>query len=1068
MAKGKWHSLKDTPLPGLLHTISLRQDPASVLDITRGMLKRKIYFKKGWPVNVVSNSLSDVFGRLLLEEGVISQETYEKTLEIMQKEKKKCGEVLISMGLVSQKELYDYLILQLKKKIWKIFDWPDGNYNYFLIKGAMMADIQLLPQNPASIIIYGILNGHYPFERIETELGRFMDKPLVVSQNKPYNIEDLGFNIQQSRFLAKFDGAGKAKEVIKNSDLLHREATLLTYALLITAIISPKGESADVKEASEALKYEPQEEHGEEGIREEKCEAKEKVDAELIFQSGKMHLAEKDYEKAVTEFEEIVRLNPNEGEYKAYLGWALFNNKYENIEMARNFLLEALLMNPDMDIAYLFLARLYIKEGLLKEAENALIKALEKNPFLSEARKELTLIKMRSVSDVLKKGYVDYFHLTRNPFDLLPDPTFLYTGNAHSEALYFLVNGIKNGRSNITLLMGDKGSGKTTLCLKIMDKLADEKIVFIYIDSPLQSWLEILIAVKNELGIKTTADSAEEVLSALYTHFSKYSAMKGRTIIILDEAHKLSINALMAVKRLLDSGVDNMVISGQPEIEGILHTSELKDIKQSITGAHQIHSLSLEETKEYILKRLEWAGSDGTLHITPWAIRTVHSASSGNPELINKICDNVFDLAKGKETRIIDEQIVKVIEEAMSKELYARLPQLEPVEERVEELFEEKIKKSIDEQIGRTVDDAIKREFDKRVVQFDTAVMLDEMAEKVKRFVNEQINNIAGDVVKNELDRRAAQLDIHAVLNEAAEKTGKLVNEQIINTVRDAVRDEVEGRITQRAAATASNEVLEKGEKPFEMKAEPMTDRQMEKTIDNGFGQDMPQFNNTFVSFEAEKKQRFFEKGGSLLKILMLAIAAAALLGVIINYNIVQELGLFSTSHVAQTRQSKPVNLPTVKQPATETAPITAQPAPEAKAVLPEAAIEALPQGHEAVQPELKDTSGAHKLLSLTFEINKRKKETVSDGNILKVKKGDKIKILSVDAGDISSKDITVNLLGFIGDKNKNIGEDRGYPIDTAKDLWAKYSIDGKGREYPIVIKRNGEKIGSVLLKISE
>ena len=671
MSEKKWNDLKDNPLLKLLHTISLRSDPANIMDVTRGMLKRRIYFKKGWPVNVSSNSMNDVLGRVMLEEGIISKEAYEKSLEIMLKQKKRHGEVLISMGFISQKELDDCLALQMKKKIWKIFSWPDGNYKYFLVKGSLPANLQLLPMNPALLIINGILNGYCQIEQVEALLKKFMDKPLALSPSKPYKIEDLGLNIQESRFLAKFDGKSKTKEVINNSDLLHRKAELLTYGFIITDILSSKDEPV-AGVADSGYKPEPTE------AKTEAYEPEKKTDAELIFQNGKTHLAKKDYEKAAASFEEAVRLNPDEAEYKAYLGWAIFNTHPHDTVKAKNLLMESLSINPDMDIAHLFLAKLYIREGLFKEAEGGLAAALKKNPFLPKARKELALIKIMSGSDVQKKGYIDYFHLTKNPFDLLPDPDFLYLGDAHSEALLFLLtniksvllNNIKSGRANIILLTGVKGSGKTSMCLKTMDELADEKIAFVYIDGLLlqqsiateSSGLDILIAIKNELGIKTANDSVENVVSALHAHSFMCREARGRTVVIFDNADKFNANTLRAVRTLSQTGIDNIILSGQSDIKNILNAPHLKEVKQGISGIHHLHPLGHEETKEYISKRLALAGGEGKLEITPWAVKIIYNASFGNPEMINKICDLSLDMAMKRTTHIIDEQIVKAAE----------------------------------------------------------------------------------------------------------------------------------------------------------------------------------------------------------------------------------------------------------------------------------------------------------------------------------------------------------------------------------------------------------------------
>ncbi|MEK6599283.1 MAG: AAA family ATPase [Deltaproteobacteria bacterium] len=1100
MSEKKWNDLKDNPLLKLLHTISLRSDPANIMDVTRGMLKRRIYFKKGWPVNVSSNSMNDVLGRVMLEEGIISKEAYEKSLEIMLKQKKRHGEVLISMGFISQKELDDCLALQMKKKIWKIFGWPNGNYKYFLIKGGLPANLQLLPMNPALLIINGILNGYCQFEQVEALLKKFMDKPLTISPSKPYKIEDLGLNIQESRFLAKFDGISKTKEVINNSDLLHRKAELLTYGLIITDIISSKDEPV-AGVADSVYKPEPTE------AKEEAYEPEKKTNAELIFQNGKTYLAKKDYEKAATSFEEAVRLNPDEAEYKAYLGWAIFNKHPHDTVKAKGFLMESLSIDHDLYIAHLFLAKLYIREGLFKEAEGGLTAALRKNPFLPEARKELALIKIMSGSYIQKKDYVDYFHLTKNRFDFLTDPDLLYLGDAHYEALLFLLTNIKSGflnnikskKANIILLTGGKGSGKTSLCLKTMVELADEKVTFVYIDSlnppPLQrsiatenGGLDILIAIKNELGIKTATDFAEDIVSALQAHSFMCREARGQTVVILDNADKFNANALMAVRTLLQTGIDNIVLSGQPEIKNILNAPQLKEIKQGISGIHHLHPLGHEETKEYISKRLASASGEGKLEITPWAVKIIHNTSFGNPEIINKICDVSLNMAMKRKTRIIDEQIVKAAEDSIEAELDEKLPQIEPVEEKAGAFSEEEVRKIAGVQVAATVEEVVKREFEKRAAQFGTASIVDEVLEKAKGFVNEQVVNIIRDAVKNELDKRAVQ-QIEPVEEKAGafseEEARKIISGQIAAAVEEAVKKEFEKRAPQFAPVSVPSPPAGEDERhrsAFRGEGEfggfeRTLSEQITGIVGDGRGSEwsLPNFeevahqpDTSFVSFEAdEKKNGFFAKNGFLIKTLIVVIAAGIILAVIANYNILQELNPFSVSNApVPVKKVEPVNLPATEPPAIKAVPPEVQHAPEDKTALPEAIPETAPD--VSGKPPDRNIQGQARLLTLTFEINGSRKETVFNGETLKVKRGDKIKIVSADAGGVPANDIVVNLLGFTGDKNKNTGEDRGYLIDTNRDMWKKYSTDGKGSEYPIIVKYRGGKIGGVILKITD
>lgn len=1058
MTEKKWHALKDTPLPKLLHAIFLRGDSASALDITRGMLKRRIYFQNGWPVHVVSNSLSDVLGRVMMEEGIISQKDYEKSLEIALRQKKRHGEVLISLGLISQKGLDDCLALQMQKKIWRMFNWHDGEYKYFLIKGGLPANLQLLPMNPASLIIDGIAHGYCPFELAEAELKRFIDTPLVVSPNKPYEIKDLGFNTQQNRFLAAFNGEAKTKGIIDSSDLLHREAELLIYGLIITDILSPKEKTEHKGSFEETLKQEAHEEPIEKGAKEETYEAAQKMDAELLFQKGKSHLAAKDYEKAATEFEEITRLSPLEAEYKAYLGWALFNKDIKNAKRAKSLLMEALSINPDLDMAHLFLARLYLKEGLLKEAEGGLIAALAKNPFMPKAWEELTFIKISASFDIRKKGYVDYFHLTRNPFDPLPDPDFLYQGEAHSEALLFLLSNIKAGEGNIILLTGEKGSGKTSLCLKTMDALADEKVAFAYVDSPLKTGLDILVAIKNELGIKTSSDFAENVISALHAHCSMCKEAKGRTVVILDNAHNLSANALRGIKTLLQSGIDNIIISSLPEVENTLDEPHLIDIKQAVSGSHRIHPLGLEETRKYIFKRLAAADSSAKLEITPWAVKTIHNASLGNPEMTNKICDLSLDLAMEKKTDTIDEQIVRASESSIRPELDERLPHLEPVEEKKAEITEEAVRRIASEQIAVAVKEAVKEEFEKKAAQFDIA-----------------------PIVKGAV--------------EDAEKIFEQKAQQIIEQRIGALRKDL------KSVTTIAEEPVEKAEEPTPG-AEQIRQATSEKIIaaeEKGAETETVQHDTAFISFEADESRRgAFAKNGLLLKILILAAIVVVIIAAIVNYDILQKTDMFPTSSAPKPSQVKPVDLPKIEPQQNPPilplengdkggfAPsaVEVQPEPESArpkedktsdeeeiepvSAEPEEPPKSPKQESEIGAPALKSALVKPRLLTLTFEINGSRKETVFNGETFKIKKGDKVKIVSATTEGVLPKDVTVNLLGFVSNRSDNTGEDRGYIVDTAKDMWKKHSKGGKGKEFPIVVKHKGEKIGSIVLRLTD
>ena len=455
-----------------------------------------------------------------------------------------------------------------------------------------------------------------------------------------------------------------------------------------------------------------------------------------------------------------------------------------------------------------------------------------------------------------------------------------------------------------------------------------------------------------------------------------------------------------------------------------MNAPHLKEVKQGISGIHHLHPLGHEETKEYISKRLALAGGEGKLEITPWAVKIIYNASFGNPEMINKICDLSLDMAMKRKARIIDEQIVKAAEGSIDTKVDEKLPQIEPVEEKADALSEEEVRKIISGQIAAAVEEAVKKEIEKRAPQFDPVSVVDEVTEKVKRLVNEQVVNMVVGVVKSEMDKRAVQPD----------------------------------------ASPSPLEGDDQGEEGFKMVLPGQTtgivgdDRGSEWRLPN-VEEGTHQPDTSFVSFEVdEKKNGFFAKNSFLIKTLIVVIAAGTMVAVIANYNILQEITLFSGSNApGPVEKVEPVNLPATEPPAIKTVPPEVQHAPEDKVVLPEAMPETAP-----------DVSDKPRLLTLTFEINSSGKETVFNGETLKVKRGDKIKIVSADAGGVPANDIVVNLLGFTGDKNKNTGEDRGYLIDTNRDMWEKYYTNGKGSEYPIIVKYRGGKIGEVILKVTD
>jgi len=238
--KDRLGNLSKTGLPALLHLIYEKGDAAGILDVINEPAKKRFFFKNGMPVAASSNVLSEVLGRLLMAERIISQKDYETSLEVVLRHKRKHGEVLISMGLITSAELEKFLTLQLKRRLLKVFGWKQGEYKY--IKAATLPpgmDRQQ-PLHPAPLILEGITLGFYPPSRAKEDLGKYLDTPVKFEETAgKYRPDDFNINLQEKRFLESFDGSRPLKEVLEASDLLRGRANALALSFIITGVMKP-------------------------------------------------------------------------------------------------------------------------------------------------------------------------------------------------------------------------------------------------------------------------------------------------------------------------------------------------------------------------------------------------------------------------------------------------------------------------------------------------------------------------------------------------------------------------------------------------------------------------------------------------------------------------------------------------------------------------------------------------------------------------------------------------------------------------------------------------------------
>jgi type II secretory pathway predicted ATPase ExeA len=248
--------------------------------------------------------------------------------------------------------------------------------------------------------------------------------------------------------------------------------------------------------------------------------------------------------------------------------------------------------------------------------------------------------------------YCDHFGLTREPFNVTPDPRFLYLSDSHKEALAQLVYGI-TARRGFVVLTGEVGTGKTTLIQCLLDELngtTKTALIFNMVVSP----QDLLRYVCEKFGLVTNEDNHKQLHDyiSLLERFLLDSYRNGQNVaLIIDEAQNLSTEVLENVRLLSNfetarEKLLQILLVGQPELGNRLNGTDVRQLKQRVALRHHLSPLNRADCEKYIAKRLETAGGSMSL-FSSVAIAAVHSYSMGIPRLVNILCDNGLLTAYG-------------------------------------------------------------------------------------------------------------------------------------------------------------------------------------------------------------------------------------------------------------------------------------------------------------------------------------------------------------------------------------------------------------------------------------
>jgi general secretion pathway protein A len=263
--------------------------------------------------------------------------------------------------------------------------------------------------------------------------------------------------------------------------------------------------------------------------------------------------------------------------------------------------------------------------------------------------------------------YKNFYNLTRNPFDLTPDPTCFVPTVRHNEALAALYYGIRRHKG-VVVVTGEVGTGKTLMlrCLLQLFKESSE-IAYAYLFNCRLSTHEFLHYTAADFGLKVDQNQSKGTLLLELSQYVTSRGLQGlTTVLVVDEAHNLSTELLEEIRLLsnLETNDDKLlqiVLVGQPELDVKLDSFELRPLKQRIALRAHLAPLDEVDTDRYIVERLTIAGG-GTMRTTPLfspeAVKVIHQYSKGYPRLINTICENSLITGYAQQLQTIPPEVV--------------------------------------------------------------------------------------------------------------------------------------------------------------------------------------------------------------------------------------------------------------------------------------------------------------------------------------------------------------------------------------------------------------------------
>ncbi len=275
---------------------------------------------------------------------------------------------------------------------------------------------------------------------------------------------------------------------------------------------------------------------------------------------------------------------------------------------------------------------------------------------------------------------LEQYGLSAPPFRLTPDPRFWFESATHKKAMAYLGYGLQQGEGFI-VVSGEIGAGKTTLVGHLLSLLDPARVAVVNIVSTQLGGDDLLRLVGQGLGINVMGLEKAQLLASLEQQFSGRARSGQRTLIIVDEAQGLSLEALEELRMLSNiqaasdasgKALVQILLLGQPEFADKLNDASLEQLRQRVISSHHLTGMTIEEVGAYINHRMALVGWQGRPAFLPEAVAAIHAATTGIPRNVNQIAQRVLLLAGMENALVVDPRMVAIVRAEMDAEAPTR------------------------------------------------------------------------------------------------------------------------------------------------------------------------------------------------------------------------------------------------------------------------------------------------------------------------------------------------------------------------------------------------------------